>query len=107
MAYVRWPWDPEYSLSLEPSDEEARLTAQLGEYGLHAIDANLVRHTVTRSFKVLRVVADAMKAGGFSFHDDASFELHLRRLIGLVASGSLVGLGNLRRPGFSEVCLPD
>lgn len=107
MTFARWPWDTSYSLPLAPTDEEARVAAHLGEHGLRTIDANLVRHAAARSYKVLRVVTDAMKAGGFSFDDDACFELHLRRLIGLVESDALVGLGNLRRPGFSEVRLPD
>jgi hypothetical protein len=98
--------DSTYSLPLEPTEDEARLAARLGEDGLRAIDANLMRHAGARSHKVLRVVTDAMTVGGFAFHEDACFELHLRRLIALVESGALVGLGNLRKPGFSEVRLP-
>jgi energy-converting hydrogenase Eha subunit H len=99
-------WDEGYGLPLVASVDETQLTMQLGPAGLRTIDANLVRHVEERSRKVLRVVADAMKAGAFSIHDEACFELHVRRLIGLVERGVVVGLGNLRRPGFSEVCLP-
>jgi hypothetical protein len=98
--------EQEYALSSLPSEGEAQLAVQIGEDGLRAIDANLVRHAGRRSLKVLRVVSDAMKAGGFSLQDEACFELHLRRLVGLVEAGVLVGLGNVRRPGFSEVYLP-
>ncbi len=107
MSYRIWPWDPDYSLPAEARDEERSLAARLGDRGLRAIEDNLVRQASERSYKVLRVVMRAMEAGGYSFHDDACFELHLRCLIGAVESGRLVGLGNLRRPGFSEVCLPE
>lgn len=74
---------------------------------MRTIDSNIVRHVQRRSLKVARVACDALKAGGFQLGGDACFELHVRRLIGLVESGVLVGLGNLRRPGWSEVCLPE
>lgn len=67
---------------------------------------NIVRNVEKHSLKVLQVVWDAAEAGGLSLRDEGCFDLHVRRLIGLVERGVLVGLGNLRRPGFSEVCLP-
>ncbi|HYD43576.1 MAG TPA: hypothetical protein VEB43_22285 [Anaeromyxobacter sp.] len=98
--------DEEYVVPLVASMDEARLALQLGPAGLRAIDANLVRHVEHRAQKVLRVVAAAISAGAFSMGDEPCFELHVRRLIGLAERGVVVGLGNLRRPGFSEVCLP-
>jgi len=99
-------WDDEYALPLVASLDEARLAMQLGPAGLRTVDATLLAHVEQRSRKVLRVVAEAIRAGAFSIHDEACFELHIRRLIGLVDRGAIVGLGNLRRPAFSEVCLP-
>lgn len=95
-----------YALPLVPSEAETNLALQLGVQGLRTIDSNLTRHAQRRSLKALRVVCDAMTAGAFPLQDEACFELHLRRLIGLVERGALVGLGDLRRPGYSEVCLP-
>ena len=106
MSWRIWPWDPDYSLPAEARDEEKMLAVRLGEQALRTIEDNLVRQASKRSSKVLRVVTLAMEADGYSFHDAACFELHLRCLICVVESGRLVGLGNLRRPGFSEVSLP-
>src|SRR5215831_14519152 len=100
-------WEEEDAIPASPNEDEARLTAQLGAEGLRTIDANLARQVRRWPSKVARVVGDALKAGGFSIHDRASFDLHVRRVIGLVESGVLVGVGNLRRARFSEVRLPD
>jgi len=99
-------WDDDYTLPLLASVDEARLALQLGPAGLRTVDANILAHVEQRSRKVLRVVAEAIRVGAFSIHDEACFELHVRRLIGLVERGVVAGIGDLRRPGFSEVSLP-
>jgi hypothetical protein len=100
------PWDEAYALPVVQGDGESRLAQQVGDAGLGEVDARILRAASTRSQKVLRVVTEAVKAGGFSLHDKAAFDLHVRRVTGLVAAGQLIGLGNLRRPAFSEVRLP-
>jgi hypothetical protein len=87
-------------------EDEARLATRLGADELAAIDFALVRSARDQWLKAARVVADAMTAGNFPRTDEAYVRLHLRRLIGLVASGLLEAQGGLRRPRFSEVRLP-
>jgi hypothetical protein len=94
-----------YELPDAPTAEEASLTARLGPEGLRAIDTAIIQATQDRWHKVARVVSDALSAGGFPSSDD-HFDLHVRRVIALVGSGALEGKGNLRRPRWSEVRLP-
>ena len=61
-----------------------------------------------RWLEVARVVLDAVTAGGFSVTDENHIRLlHVRRLIGLAEVGALSAQGNLRRPQWGEVRLPD
>jgi len=93
-------------LPLEPSEAEVRLTLQLGQVGLRVIDANIVRHAKEHPLKVKRVVLDAAKAGGFSLNDEGVYDLHVRRLIGLVERGVLVGLGEPSQAGVQRGLSP-
>lgn len=63
MTYALWPWDAGYSLPPEPSEEEARLAAQLGEDGLRAIEAILVRHTGRRHAEGLALARRSLARG--------------------------------------------
>jgi hypothetical protein len=98
--------DDDDELPLLPDEAEAELAAQLGEERVRAIEEALVSHTRVRWLKVARVVADALKAGGFPATEDAFVRLHVRRVIALVDSGRLEAQGKLRRPRRSEVRLP-
>ncbi len=93
-------------LPSEPDEAEARLSSELGNAGLQAIDDAIGRFARPRWLKVARIVVDAMKAGGFETSDDAAIHLHARRVISLVDSGALEAKGNLHRPRWSEVRLP-
>jgi hypothetical protein len=93
------------SIPSSPSDGERALAAQFGEEGLRTIDATLRSHAQSRWLKTARVIADALTTGGCPADDDY-FDLHARRLIALVESGLLEGQGNLLKPRWSEVRLP-
>ena len=94
---------------LPPAADEGEivLASRLGSEGLQAIDATLTKHAQHRWLKVARIVFDALKAGGFSTSDEAHVRLHVRRVRTLVDSGVLDAQGNLHRPRWSEVRLPD
>ena len=94
--------DDEDELPSLPEEAEATLAAQLGAEGLRAIDEALSQHARRGWLKAARVVADALKAGGFPISGDAYIDLHVRRLITLVHSGVMEAQGNLRRPRWSE-----
>ena len=98
--------DDDDELPSDPTEEEAKLIAALGEVGLHAIDENLVKQARRGWLKVARVISDTLRAGGFPGLDDADVQLHARRVMALVESGALEAQGNLRRPRWSEVRLP-
>jgi hypothetical protein len=97
--------DDDDELPSQPGDDEARLSAEIGDAGLRSIDNAIGKCARPAWLKVARVVLDAIKAGGFEISDDASIRLHVRRVITLVASGALEAKGNLRRPRWSEVRL--
>jgi hypothetical protein len=99
--------DDDDALPLSPDDAEIGLASQLGSDGLEAIDAALTKHAQPGWLKVARVVYEALAAGGFSTSDESHVRLHVRRLISLVAAGVLEPRGNLRRPRWSEVRLPE
>jgi hypothetical protein len=88
-----------------PEPSESELVTRLGSVRLEAIDAALISHARSRWLKVARIVSDALSSGGFAFDDDI-VALHARRVGALVALGLLEGQGNLRRPRWSEVRLP-
>ncbi|MBK9266599.1 MAG: tetratricopeptide repeat protein [Polyangiaceae bacterium] len=88
-----------------PDDKETALAKRLGAAGLAQIDANLLDQADNMFHKAARIIADAIKEGGFPL-DDTHCCVHLRRLIALADSGTLEWAGNLRRPRFSEVRLP-
>lgn len=90
------------------SDEsELLLAARLGTEGLQRIDENLVRHARSHWLKVARVVADAVTAGSFPLSDESVIRLHVRRVVALADSGALQSTGDLRKPRWSEVRLPE
>jgi Protein of unknown function len=97
--------DDDDELPTLPNPSEAKLSVQVGEQGLRAIDAALVSHAKPSWLKVARVVHDALGSGGFVITDEV-VRLHVRRVAALVEVGSLEAQGNLRRPRFSEVRLP-
>jgi hypothetical protein len=96
--------DDDDELLTLPEPSEAKLSAQLGEQGLRAIDAALMSHARPTWLKVARVVHDALSSGGFRIANDV-VDLHVRRIGELVRLGLLEAQGNLRRPRFSEVRL--
>lgn len=98
--------DDDDELPSAPTTEEVALVSRLGTGGVTAIDGALEGATSERWLKVARIVHDAMDAGGFDVWEDSHLHLHVRRLIDLVASGTLEAQGNLRRPRFSEVRKP-
>jgi hypothetical protein len=93
------------SIPSSPGDGEQALAAKLGVEGLRIIDATLTSHAGARWLKAARVIADALETGSCPADDDY-FDLYARRLMALVKSGVLEGQGNLLRPRWSEVRLP-
>ena len=98
--------DDDDELPESPEPGEVVLAARLGLNGLQAIDAALVGHARSTWLKVARVVHEALDSGCFAVEDD-TVDLHVRRVVSLVASGKLESQGNLRRPRWSEVRLPN
>lgn len=98
--------DDDDQLPTMPDQVETKAAAQLGGDALRAINDALGTCAQHRWLKVARVVADALRAGGFPVSDDAYARLHARRVISLVDSGILEAKGDLRRPRWSEVRLP-
>jgi len=96
--------DDDDELPESPEPGEVALAARLGLNGLQAIDAALVGHARSTWLKVARVVHEALNSGGFAIEDD-TVDLHVRRVVSLVASGKLESQGDLRRPRWSEVRL--
>ena|SRR5687767_16037659 len=86
-----------------PDAAEAHLAAQLGNNGLERIDQSLRRHAQDRWLKVARVVAYALRDGGFSRADEDTVRLHVRRVGLLVESGKLEAQGNPHQPRWCEV----
>jgi hypothetical protein len=84
----------EDELSASPDEAERALAVELGAEGLRKIDASIVGSLKALGpgrWKVARVIADALHAGGFSYSDpnlDAVVNLHARRVQELVASGA-------------------
>lgn len=105
------PIEPEdsedkWQLPDEPSEAETALAAKLGPEGLAKADASLLKYTVTRRHKVARVLIDAIEADDLH-PNDAAVEVYLRRLIGLADKGLIEVFGNIRRPRYGEVALPE
>jgi hypothetical protein len=97
--------DDDDELPAQPEEAEAKLSIELGDSGLLAIDEAIRKSARSSWLKVARVVFDALTAGGFKTSDDAHIDVHVRRVISLVDSGALEAKGNLRRPRRSEVRL--
>lgn len=95
-----------WQLPESPDENEAMLTAQLGPEGLAKADATLLRWVPQRWAKVARVVSEAIEDDDFD-PTDTLLSVYLRRLIALVDAGAIESAGNLRRPRFSEVRLPE
>jgi tetratricopeptide (TPR) repeat protein len=89
-----------------PDDNEAALAKELGEAGLAAVDAALLKYTLDRGQKAARVIWDAVEASGFPVTDQTRVRLFARRLIALAEAGTIEARGNLYRPTRSEVRLP-
>jgi len=109
--YIEAPGDPEiadekWQLPEEPSEEETALAAKLGPEGLAKADASLLNWIPKGSRKVARVLMDAIEADDLH-PNDAAVEVYLRRLIGLADKGLIEVFGNIRRPRYSEVQLPE
>jgi len=98
--------DDKGELSAFPDEEEQSLATELGAEGLHKIDEAIIGSARPNWLKVARVVSDAIKVGRFPY-SDAAVTLHIRRVIELANSGALEFQGNLRRPRFSEVRIPN
>lgn len=95
------------TLAEYPDEDESALAKELGEDGLVAVDAVLIKHVIGRYLKAARVILDALAFGGYSPKDKTRIRVYARRLIALAAAGRVIARGDLHRPGFSEVCLPD
>jgi tetratricopeptide (TPR) repeat protein len=102
LAFEDWP-----VLSESPDEEEAALANELGAAGLTAIDAALLKYTRNRYLKAARVIIDAIEDAGIPIDDETSIRLYARRLIALADAGAIEVRGDLHRPRFSEVRLPD
>ncbi|MDI1481123.1 hypothetical protein [Polyangium sp. y55x31] len=89
-----------------PDEEEIALAKELGEAGLAAVDAALLKQVIYRYQKAARVIVDALDFGSYPL-DDTHVRLFARRLIALAESGAIVARGNLLNPRRSEVALPD
>ncbi|MDC3961835.1 tetratricopeptide repeat protein [Polyangium jinanense] len=93
-------------MSETPDEEEAALAKELGEAGLAAVDAALLKQVIYRYQKAARVIVDALDFGRYPL-DDTHVRLFARRLIALAESGAIVARGNLLNPRRSEVGLPE
>jgi tetratricopeptide (TPR) repeat protein len=102
------PTKPEdyWQLPEEPDADETALALERGPEGLAKIDSLLLKSTAKRFRKVARVLMEAVEADDLN-PTDALYCVYLRRLIGLADAGLIEGAGNLRRPPFSEVRLPE
>lgn len=96
----------EWQLPEIPDEAEAAVARELGAEGLAKADATLLKWVPQGSRKVARVLYEAIEADDFEV-TDALFCVYLRRLIALVDAGAIEAAGNVRRPRFSEVRLPN
>ncbi|MDC0744980.1 tetratricopeptide repeat protein [Polyangium mundeleinium] len=88
-----------------PDEEEIALGKELGEAGLAAVDAALLKQMTHRYLKAARIIVDALDFGSYPL-DDTHVRLFARRLIALAEAGTIEARGNLLNPRRSEVCLP-
>jgi len=70
------------------------------------LDATILSHARQRWLKVAMIAAQTMQERDLGLSDE-QFEIVVARGRALVARGRLVVQGNLNRPRFSEVRLPD
>jgi hypothetical protein len=98
--------DDDEELSETPSQAEACLTAELGPDAIKQVDDSLCRHATRKWLKSASVVVDSLRDRGFPT-SDTHVALLVRRVIALVQSGALEAQGNLRKPRWSEVRLPE
>ena len=87
--------------------DETAFAASLGVEAGPIIDARLLRHVSSRQRKVALVISHAIDDGGFEAWSSGCVEFHTRRVIALAEAGFLEAFGNLRKPRWSEVCLPN
>jgi tetratricopeptide (TPR) repeat protein len=92
-------------LSESPDEEEAALAKELGEAGLAAVDAALLKHMLDRSLKAARVIWDAVESSGYPVTDQTRVRLYARRLIALAEAGAVIAEGDMHRPGRCHVRL--
>ena len=90
-----------------PNEGESALAKDLGQDGLAVVNAALLKHVIARYLKAARVILDALEFGGYSLKDKTRVRLYARQLIALADAGAIEAAGNLRRPRFSEVRLPE
>lgn len=98
--------EDKWELPDKPSEAEKALAAKLGPEGLAKADASLLKWIPKGSRKVARILGDAIEADDLH-PNDAAVEVYLRRLIGLADKELIEVFGNIRRPRWSEVALPE
>lgn len=87
-------------------EDEAAVLRELGVEGLAKADATILKWVPRRWAKVARVLFDAIQADDLD-PTNTHARVYLRRLIALADSGAIEAVGNLHRPRFSEVRLPE
>ena len=99
--------DPLKELAPDPpmTPEEATWAASLSPEALATIDAALLSHAQSRDRKVAMIVALAMSDSEVAVPGLPDV-FYAQRVRALVASGKLVGVGNLAHMRYSEVRLP-
>lgn len=102
---IQKEWD-QWQLPDEPDIEEATLTEILGSEALARADATLMKSIRPRWQKAAMVIGIAMDADNRRATDELVC-VYLRRLLTLADAGAIEAAGNLRRPRFSEVRLPE
>ena len=88
-----------------PDEGEQLLAEEIGESGLVAIDQAILSVADLRWRKVASIVVRAGNTQGIRLTDD-HVNLYVRRVIRLIEAGQLESVGNVRRPRWSEVRLP-
>lgn len=93
-------------LGESPNEDEVSIAQKLGAEGLAKADATILKWVPQRWAKVARILLEAIEADDLDVTDTLA-RVYLRRLIALVEAGKIEPAGNLWRPRFSEVRLPE
>ncbi|WP_053231352.1 hypothetical protein [Sandaracinus amylolyticus] len=88
------------------SDLERAFVDSLDADERRAVESRILSAAQRHWLKAARVVWDAIDASDYDVWDASVVHAHVRALAGLVGAGELESRGDLRRPRFSEVCLP-